>query len=332
MSTLPYSNQDILFGRGRIITNHHGNVTLRACIKDRLNEYNNALTTTLKREIQIAVYTNIHRQNGKFRKKEPNTNNWVIVPQQEALTKIAMAFHTLNSEAKKEAASAMVSISIQPKDNPSDDKTKAAYNLLQFRGSATPDTPNHLSIDDTSFSRRLYFDDELWCAKSWLELKSRLLPSKYIYHILSIYAFHTYGIYKLEHVRSRSNSKKRIYKCATCQSNITWQVMVRKISNLSGDCLWQVQENQMANNFVNTNNYVSLDTTLLPCVCNDTTKRTISEQLFFNITWVRDIVSNNPSRSAAEIEVEIINKFATEKIHISCLPARQGRRNAIAQL
>ena len=66
MSTLPYSNQDVLFGRGRIITNHHGNVTLRACIKDRLNEYNNALTTTLKREIQIAVYTNIHRQNGKF--------------------------------------------------------------------------------------------------------------------------------------------------------------------------------------------------------------------------------------------------------------------------
>ena len=149
MSTLPYSNQDVLFGRGRIITNHHGNVTLRACIKDRLNEYNNALTTTRKREIQIAVYTNIHRQNGKFRKKEPNTNNWVIVPQQEALTKIAMAFHTLNSEAKKEAASAMVSISIQPEDNPSDDKTKAAYNLLQFRGSATPDTPNHLSIDDT---------------------------------------------------------------------------------------------------------------------------------------------------------------------------------------
>ena len=168
----------------------------------------------------------------------------------------------------------MVSISIQPEDNSLDDKTKAAYNLIQFCGSATPNTlSKHLSIDDTSFSGQLYFDDELWCAKLWLELKSRLLPSKYIYHILSIYAFHTYGIYKLEHVRSRSNSKKRIYKCVTCQSNNTWQVMVRKISNHSRDCLWQVQENQMANNFVNTNNYVSLDKTLLPCVCNDTKKR-----------------------------------------------------------
>ena len=43
-----------------------------------------------------------------------------------------MSFSTFNSNSNKDAASAMVSISIQLEDNPLDDKTKTAYISYSF--------------------------------------------------------------------------------------------------------------------------------------------------------------------------------------------------------
>ena len=128
---------------------------------------------------------------------------------------------------------------------------------------------------------------------------------------------------------NKCNKTKRVYKCATCEGEGTWHVVVRKLDY--GDNLWQV-DNTPLQVIIKKHpvQYIHLETTNLPCNCDCSVKGKISDQLFFNVTWVREIVFNNPS--GKDVDNLVVNAFATHEVPQKCLPSKAHRNNIIAQL
>ena len=84
-----------------------------------------------------------------------------------------------------------------------------------------------------------------------------------------------------------------------------------------------------------TDRYIELSSDFVQCKCNcnsELNKRKISEQLFFNISWVKDIVKKNPSRSISDIDADVINKASKVNIKEEYLPGKGIWHNAINQL
>ena len=74
-----------------------------------------------------------------------------------------------------------------------------------------------------------------------------------------------------------------------------------------------------------------METTNLPCNCDPKVKGKISDQLFFNVKFVCDIVFNNPS--GKDVDNDIVNGFATHhQVDKKWLPSKAHRNNVIAQL
>ena len=155
-----------------------------------------------------------------------------------------------------------------------------------------------------------------------------------MFHIISIYAFHSWNIFRLSAVPSRSNVKVRVYKCATCPlSDSAWHVTVKPIDPNDANSLWVVRDNPTVGHCPLSNTYLPFATTRLPCsCCKQRKKRKITDQLFFNVRWVQETVAKNPSHTIGAIDAEVIRKFSEHRISKDCLPGKGARQNAISQL
>ena len=183
------------------------------------------------------------------------------------------------------------------------------------------------------FPRPFYYDTLLHKASSWNELQGRVLPSDSVEKIIATYAFHCAGIHKLQGVRKRSNSLVRVYKCKTCDPDaMHWSVTVSAIPG-TGRKQWQVRPSYISlktlrSSFKQTkDSYLSTD---MKCTCIDKPK--IPDQLFFNITWVRDLTFKHHQESTKEIDQNIVNVFQSNNIPPDKLPIKTQRYNAIGQL
>ena len=64
-STLPYSDQDVISGRGPLTNQHPGNVNFRKWIARFHIDYKEAVTNQQKREIKTKVLNNVLNQTPK---------------------------------------------------------------------------------------------------------------------------------------------------------------------------------------------------------------------------------------------------------------------------
>ena len=133
---------------------------------------------------------------------------------------------------------------------------------------------------------------------------------------------------------NKSNAHQRVYRCAGCPSpHSAWQVVVSKINRNDNHSLWQVTDYPTIGNLAGTKKFIHLPSNLLQCHCKRDRRQTkISEQLFFNIRWVQNIVARNPSRSITDIDMDVMNKAVEKNILKQSLPRENPRRNAINQL
>ena len=277
------TDMDILNGRGPKANNHPGNKLFRALINRHKEQYQCPPPNMQKRDIVWNIFKNIlSEQQGRFLKYIPRTGSWVQLTKKESMLKISSAFRSFKHQANKKkesAASTLLALQQQAKPDAAED-TSDDRNTQDRRQSTThPNLPLH---NKAKFTRKLYFDLDIIDPYSWSELQSRVLPQKYVHRIISIYAFHRYHIHRLEAVPNRSNKSKRVYKCATCNSNGIWHIVVRKLDY--GEDQWQVVNSPVKANINNGQQYALLATTHLPCNCDRSVMGNISDQLFFNIS------------------------------------------------
>ena len=148
------------------------------------------------------------------------------------------------------------------------------------------------------FNRPFYYDLDVRNINSWEELEGRVLPGNYALRIISAYAFHCHKIYKLKAVAQRTNSKSKVYQCHSCSPSpkqSPWYTIVNR--NNSG---WQVRS---ASHRFSKNNSTS------PCQCAGHQKGRLSDQLFFDCLFVRNIVNANYDRALSYIDEQVIQFF-----------------------
>jgi hypothetical protein len=83
--------KDILFGRGRPIMRHPGNVVFRNILESRLTDYNTATTKKEKSEIVLAVVRQIRSWSWRFL-REDSRGWWVEVTDDVARQKVSIGF------------------------------------------------------------------------------------------------------------------------------------------------------------------------------------------------------------------------------------------------
>ncbi len=83
--------KDVLFGRGRPIMRHPGNVVFRSILESRLKEYNEAPTKKEKTEIAWAVVRQIKSWSWRFL-REDTRGWWVEVSDDVARQKVSIGF------------------------------------------------------------------------------------------------------------------------------------------------------------------------------------------------------------------------------------------------
>ena len=76
----------------------------------------------------------------------------------------------------------------------------------------------------------------------WSELEKRLLPHKQVITILSIYAFHTFGITHLSLVINHTSKRARVYKCSTCPDESYWSVCVKLVHVNDDEKMWHAKD------------------------------------------------------------------------------------------
>ena len=88
---------DVLFGRGKGVTGHTGNVRVGYLIEVHRNEYENADKMT-KTRIASSIVRMVHESNGRFLKKEDGV--WVEVSDEVAREKVSHFFRNLRGRGK----------------------------------------------------------------------------------------------------------------------------------------------------------------------------------------------------------------------------------------
>jgi len=88
---VPYTDKDVLLGRGGMINAHHGNKIFRDLIKERKSKYLQCTTNSKKKDICLDVICNIEQDGGHFLKKSPRGNEWDIASPEEVKNKISQA-------------------------------------------------------------------------------------------------------------------------------------------------------------------------------------------------------------------------------------------------
>ncbi|CAJ1947893.1 unnamed protein product [Cylindrotheca closterium] len=83
--------EDVLFGRGRGVHEHQGNVKLRYLIASHQDAYNKAPITE-RTEIALGIVGQIKKRGGRFLKNE--AEDWIEASTKESRAKITMAFRS----------------------------------------------------------------------------------------------------------------------------------------------------------------------------------------------------------------------------------------------
>ena len=192
------------------------------------------------------------------------------------------------------------------------------------------------------FQRPLFYDEDLVNAYCWNELMSRNLPGKHAYNIISVYAFHCFGIFSLQFLQTKSNKKIRVYKCKTCPADSTtsWTVTASVVNEAFN--LWRVQPKTVAvdrrSKLTSTMSNNIINTTDLPCNCLSHNmfigKRKLSVPLLFNTPLVRRTVFDAYDKSTADVDMMLLEQL--EK-HFNLdgknqLPKKKQRLKMISQL
>lgn len=86
--------KDVLFGRGRPIMRHPGNVLFRHILEARYHEYDEASTRKEKTDIAWSVVVQLQQSSCRFLKEDPN-GYWVEVTSDVARQKISVGFRDL---------------------------------------------------------------------------------------------------------------------------------------------------------------------------------------------------------------------------------------------
>ena len=163
-------------------------------------------------------------------------------------------------------------------------------------------------------------------------MEGRLLPPKLVHKILSIYAFHAHKITRLTCVHAKSNKTKRTFKCPTCVDKRHWSETV-----VGGEKnYWQVQPTYI-NDKTERQEFGFSDryqlTTTIKCTCNAHVKKPISDQLFFNISVVKQVTCANHTKPPKVIDELISHKVQAQlKVPPHILSSANHRRKAISQL
>jgi hypothetical protein len=92
--------KDLLFGRGRPIMRHPGNVLLRNLIEARYQEYDEATTRTEKTEVARSIVRELRQSSCRFLKEDPN-GYWVEVSSEVARQKISAGFRDLRKNLEE---------------------------------------------------------------------------------------------------------------------------------------------------------------------------------------------------------------------------------------
>jgi len=88
---VPYTDKDVLLGRGGMINAHHGNKIFRDLIKERKSKYLQCTTNSKKKDICLDVICNIEQDGGHFLKRSPRGNEWDIASPEVVKNKISQA-------------------------------------------------------------------------------------------------------------------------------------------------------------------------------------------------------------------------------------------------
>ena len=101
------SNEDVVFGRGRQIQDHIGNLKYRYLIDQSRSKYDEASRVDGRTSIAETIVSNIQARGGRFLKND--SMGWEEVPLREARIKVTMAFRSKRKLAKKADATGVES-------------------------------------------------------------------------------------------------------------------------------------------------------------------------------------------------------------------------------
>ena len=87
---------DVVYGRGKRLENHVGNIQLAILLEDYLPQYNQASKRADKTQTSQAVVDCIERKGGRFLKQVSGV--WEIVANKEALEKVSHGFRNLRGK------------------------------------------------------------------------------------------------------------------------------------------------------------------------------------------------------------------------------------------
>ena len=166
------------------------------------------------------------------------------------------------------------------------------------------------------FSRRFYYDFDAKNVCSWKELEGRILPDNiHRFHIIEAYAFNCHKIHQLDAVNDKTNSQKKVYKCHSC----AWYTTVDRLKNGG----WQVRS---------ASHRLSKKKCTSTCLCSSTQKEKLSDQLFFDCLFVREIVYSCYDEAPAHIDGKVKQHCHGMNLPISQLPAERTRYKVYSQL
>jgi hypothetical protein len=83
-------NQDVLFGKGKPLMKHVGNLRLQWLVEESLEQYNSQTEKQQKSDIIAQTFQKVRDSNGRFLSKESGV--WIPVPDHLALSKISHLF------------------------------------------------------------------------------------------------------------------------------------------------------------------------------------------------------------------------------------------------
>jgi hypothetical protein len=89
--------ETILFGRGRPVQNHPGNVHFRKMLEPYADQYDNARRSQ-RAAIAAAIVQKVLMSGSRFLKQADNMHRWVVVDEEEAIKKVCQCFRTLRGK------------------------------------------------------------------------------------------------------------------------------------------------------------------------------------------------------------------------------------------
>jgi hypothetical protein len=96
-------HNDVLFGRGKPVQYHTGNVLFLQIVDEFMEAYNSARRNEEKKRITLEIIQKVKDSSARFLKRNKD-GNWTDADDEETHLKVTNAFRTLRHAAKKNAA------------------------------------------------------------------------------------------------------------------------------------------------------------------------------------------------------------------------------------